>query len=209
MPAQPDLGVPAELLAARPDIRSAGLRLRAADNQLAAARADRLPALRISASARYEGGSLEVLFDNWALNLAGNLAAPLLDGGRRRAEADRNLAVTDERLVVYRRTVVDAVREVEDALVNEARQAEHLATLELQLGAAAAALKEAQLRYRNGLSDYLPVLTQILAVQRIERSLVNQKSQLVLYRISLCRALGGTWADPERVLSPRSEGDTP
>ena len=202
LPPQPPVGVPADLLANRPDIRSSGLRLQSADYQLAAARADRLPALRISAGARYEAGTLELLFDNWALNLAGNLTAPLIDGGRRRAEVDRSVAVTDERLVAYRRTVANAFREVEDALVNETKQAEHIAGLTAQLSAATSALDEAQSRYRNGLSDYLPVLTQILAVQRIERALIGQRVQLGLYRIALCRALGGTWADSTIVATP-------
>ena len=207
LPASPSIGIPADLLANRPDIRSAGLRLESADYQLAAARADRLPALRISAGARYEAGTLELLFDNWALNLAGNLTAPLIDGGRRRAEVDRSVAVTDERLVAYRRTVANAFREVEDAVMNETKQAEHIAGLTRQLESATAALDEAQIRYRNGLIDYLPVLTQILSVQRIDRALIAQRVQLGLYRIALCRALGGAWANPDQVLSPDSEGD--
>ncbi|MBW2556742.1 MAG: TolC family protein, partial [Deltaproteobacteria bacterium] len=57
------------------------------------------------------------------------------------------------------------------------------------------ALEEAGVRYRNGLNDYLPVLTQLLAVQRLERDLIRQRANLLNARISLYRALGGTWTE--------------
>ena len=51
------------------------------------------------------------------------------------------------------------------------------------------------IRYRNGLTDYLPVLTQLLAVQDIERNLIRQQKNLIDARIGLFRALGGSWPD--------------
>ena len=62
------------------------------------------------------------------------------------------------------------------------------------------ALEEAGNRYRNGLNDYLPVLTQLLSVQRLERELVQRKADLLATRIQLHRALGGTW--PEEMTPP-------
>jgi multidrug efflux system outer membrane protein len=54
-------------------------------------------------------------------------------------------------------------------------------------------LDEAIGRYRNGLSDYLPVITQLLSFQDLERNLIVQQEQLIRYRIGLYRALGGGW----------------
>ena len=189
----PAVGLPADLLAERPDIRAAGMRLQAADWQLAEARANRLPALRLSAGAQYGPDELDLLFDTWLLRLAANLTAPIFDGGRRTAEVQRNQAVVDENLWTYHQVVLTAVKEVEDALESEARQHEHLAGLHAVREAARRGLQEAISRYRAGLSDYLPVLTQLLAVQDLERDLIGQQEQLIRYRIGLCRALGGPW----------------
>jgi NodT family efflux transporter outer membrane factor (OMF) lipoprotein len=191
----PATGLPADLLSSRPDLRAAGMRLWAADWQVAAARADRLPAISLTAQARYGEADADVLFDNWLLSLAGNLTAPIFDGKRRAAEVDRSLAVVDEKVSAYRQTVLTAIKEVEDALVNETKQREHINGLEKVTATARKALKEAGNRYRKGLTDYLPVLTQLLTVQSLERNLIKQQANLLGARISLYRALGGTWTE--------------
>ena len=191
----PATGLPADLLSSRPDLRRAGMRLQAADWQVAAARANRLPAIRLTAGVQYGKGDMDVLFDNWLLSLAGNLTAPIFDGGRRAAEVDRRQAFADENLSEYRQAVLTAIKEVEDALVSEVKQREHIKALEMVLVTARRALEEAGIRYRNGLTDYLPVLTQLLAVQNLERNLIRQQAILLNARVSLYRSLGGTWTD--------------
>jgi len=126
----PATGLPADLLSSRPDLRRAGMRLQAADWQVSAARANRLPAIRLTAGAQYGKGDMDVLFNNWLLSLAGNLTAPIFDGGRRAAEVDRRKALVDENLAAYRQAVLTAIKEVEDALVVEAKQREHIRALE-------------------------------------------------------------------------------
>lgn len=190
----PALGLPADLLANRPDVRAAGVRLQATEWQVAAARANRLPAIRLAAGAQYGRNDLDLLFDTWLLSLAANLTAPIFDGGRRAAEVDRTQAEADENLWAYRRIVLTAIKEVEDALENETRQLEHIEGLIAVREAAQNGLQEAIGRYRNGLSDYLPVLTQLLVVQDLERDLISQRALLVLYRVGLYRALGGGWS---------------
>lgn len=208
----PPTGIPADLLAARPDIRAAGLRLAAADWRVAAARANRLPAIRLTGAASYGAGDLDLIFDNWFLQLAGDLTAPLLDGNRRKAEVDLQRALADEDLWAYRSTVYGAVKEVEDALVSEQKRREHIYILETRLNTANRALDQAVERYRRGLSDYLPVLTQILAFQGLERDIVLQRTRLLIDRISLYRALGGRWTNdlaepgPLAARSGRSDG---
>jgi outer membrane protein TolC len=172
------------------------MRLKAAEWQVAAARANRLPALRFSAGAQYGRSDLDLLFDTWLLSLAANLTAPIFDGGRRAAEVDLTRAQADENLWVYRRAVLTAVKEVEDALESETRQREHIQGLESVMLAARQGLEEAIQRYRRGLSDYLPVLTQLIAVQDLERDLIRQQETLVRFRLLLHRALGGGWIEP-------------
>jgi NodT family efflux transporter outer membrane factor (OMF) lipoprotein len=191
----PATGLPADLLSARPDLRATGMRLTAADWQVAAARANRLPAISLTAQAGYDSGDMDILFDNWLLSLAGNLTAPIFDGNRRAAEVDRRMAISDENLAAYRRTVLTAFKEVEDALVSESKQREHIEGLEKAADTANKALVEAGNRYRNGLTDYLPVLTQLLTFQGLERELIRQNTNLLISRVNLYRALGGTWTE--------------
>jgi len=189
----PSLGLPADLLSARPDIRAAGKRLEAADWQITSARANRLPSISLSAQAGYGQSELDLLFDNWLLNLSASLTAPLLDGGFRKAEVDRTRAVADEKLAVYRDAVLEAIKEVEDALVSEEKKREHIEGLRQVIDTAEVALEEAGARYRNGVSDYLPVLTQLLSVQTLEKNLILRQENRLATRVSLHRAMGGSW----------------
>jgi len=187
----PNIGLPIELLTSRPDVRASGMRLWAADWQLAAARADRLPSIRLTASSSYQAGEIESLLDNWLLNLTAGLTAPVFDGARRRSEVDRSEAVLDETLTAFRRTFITAIKEVEDALVTEETLRRHLVGLTAQLTAARSALKEARTRYRKGLNDYLPVLTQVVSVQNLEQDLIRRETDILITRVNLYRALGG------------------
>jgi multidrug efflux system outer membrane protein len=191
----PATGVPAQLLANRPDILAALNRLEAADQNLVVAQADRLPAIRLTGSAAYNNSEFDRIFDNWLLNLAASLTAPLFDGGRRKAEVDVSTAEVKERLAMYHQAVLTAVQEVEGALVREKKIREHIKWTRKQLQSAEAALSEARVRYVNGLNDYLPVLTQLLSVQNLEMDLIARNEDLLAARISLYRAIGGTWTD--------------
>jgi len=198
MPDAPSPGLPADLLARRPDVRAAWRRLESAGWEVAAARAERLPAIRITGSASYRADELNTVFDNWLVNLAAGLTAPVVDGRRRRAEVDRTAALRDERLAQYGQAVLTAVREVEDALVQEDRQQEHLAALEAQLRYAEKALDEAHRQYRKGRGDYLRVLLATASAQNLERLVLQARRERLSLRIALYRALGGSWMMEER-----------
>ena len=161
---------------------------------MAATRADRLPGLRLTGSGSYGGDELDQLFDNWIVNLAAALTAPIFDGGRRKVEVDINQAAVQQNLAEYRHLVLSAVLEVEDALIRETKTREHINALNNQLQAAQNALNEARSRYVNGLNDYLPVLTQLLSVHGLENDLVKRQTDLLIARVGLYRAIGGSWA---------------
>jgi outer membrane protein TolC len=189
----PANGIPADLLANRPDIRASSARLQSADWQVASAKANRLPTIRLTAGMAYSAGNIDFLLENWLLNLAANLTAPIFDGGSRAAEVERTRGVVDEMLANHQHTVLSAIKEVEDALVSENKQHKHLGALKKQLTAARNGFTEARSRYLSGLNDYLPVLTQLLTVQNLERELIKQETELIITRVNLYRALGGTW----------------
>lgn len=197
VPALPATGVPADLLRRRPDVRAAVTAVRAENERAAAALADRLPALRLTASTGYSAPDAGDLFDDWLWNIAGNLLAPVLDGGRRRAEVERSRAVAREHLARCGEVLLNAMREVEDALVNESKQSELIARQAEQHDAARQTLKQARFRYERGLSDYLPVLTALGREQSVARDLVTARRDYLSYRIQLYRALGGNWMQSE------------
>ena len=187
----PAIGIPADVLANRPDVRHAGLRLRAADWSVSSARADRLPAIRLTAAADYRNAKSSDLFDDWFANLVGGVTGPIFEGGRRKAEVERTRAVVDERLAEYRETVLNAIREVEDALISEEKLREHLVALTQNLELSRNSYREAVSRYRNGLIDYLPVLVELVRFQTLERDQIAAQLTLLQTRIDLHRALGG------------------
>ena len=187
----PSIGIPADLLANRPDVRAAGLRLESADWVVAAAKADRLPALSLTARATYLSNDFGSLFENWILNLMGSLTGPVFDGNRRKAEISRTQAHVQERIADYSQIVYLAIKEVEDQLVQAEKHRQHLTALQDQLTISQNALREASERYTRGLNDYLPVLTQLLTTQHLERDILDMRRQLISDRIGLLRSLGG------------------
>jgi len=195
----PALGLPADLLAARPDIRAAGLRLQATEWEVVAARADRLPALRLTASGSTFGDEAGSILDNWVYNLAANLAGPIFDSGRRRAEVERVRSVVDERLLNYREVVVNAVIEVEDALNLEQDAVATLKSIQKQRALAGQTLREARRRYLNGSGDFLNVLKEELNSLQLDHDIISQESKILTARINLYIALGGSKADMPKI----------
>ena len=196
LPALPDLpsvGIPADLLSRRPDVRAAGLRLSAARWQVSAARADRLPSITLTADAAFSSSALDLLFDNWISTLAAGITGPIFDGGGRAAEVDRTRAAAEESLADYAKTVAVAIQEVEDGLAVEKCQNEHILLLKEQLDSSRTALKDAMIQYLNGQDNYLDYLTALTSVQDLERQLVEERAELIKNRVVLYRAAGGDW----------------
>ncbi len=190
---RPDPGIPSELLERRPDVEAARVRVEAADHRVASALSDRFPRFTINASRGYGAESFADLFDRMIWSVTGGVVATLYDGQAKSAEVKRTRAVVEERLQAYGQTLLGAMQEVEDSLVQEQRQAEYVEKLGEQLELARFTLSEARMQYINGLSDYLTVLSAMNSLQQTQRELLSARYQLISYRIVLCRSLGGTW----------------
>jgi len=198
IPEQFPAGLPSQLLTRRPDVRAALLRLKASDARIAAAIADRFPSFNLLGNYGHQDTAFstgDIVGSFW--NIALDLAQPLLDGGRRRAEVERSRAVFRENLANYRQSVLTAFQEVEDALVANRTDERRIARLEERVAASEAALRLALDRYLQGLSDYLPVLTAQGAQFDAQSQLLAARRQLVADRITLARVLGGQWMDQE------------
>lgn len=217
LPAAPAAGLPSTLLQRRPDIRSAFLRLQAADQEVAAAVSDQYPRLNLSASLQTIAERPQDLFEDWLFAIAGQAIAPLVDGGAREAEVDRTQAVRAQLLAEYGQTVLDAFGEVEDALAREASQAERIASLDQQLRFAEQTVDQLRTQYLNGVTDYLAVLTAVREQQQLQRDRLAARLDLLAFRISLYRALAGSFetprereaaqANPDQNVEPEHGGD--
>ena len=189
----PELGLPIDLLTRRPDVKLAIKNLQSADWLVNAAKADRLPSIRLIANYDSSGESASSLFNNWVTTFAGNLLLPVFDGKQRRSEQERAEAFAYEKLGAYKETVIRAIEEVETALALENTQKKYINKLSIQFSAAEKAYDEAVNRYRNGAVEYTTVLFQLNALQQLERSIIGAQSNLLAYRIALYRSLGGNW----------------
>jgi NodT family efflux transporter outer membrane factor (OMF) lipoprotein len=189
----PATGIPADLLSKRPDIQAAGFRLMAGQWESRAEQAARLPSLNLTGTLGLQNSGLDTLFNSWILTLGANMAATVFDGGKKAAARDWAEAVVAEGLASYKRTVFTALVEVEDTLSEETHQRAWLAALHRELDAARLALGEATRRYQRGLITFLPLISEQLNVQNLEKSMIVQQAELIKARIALYRSLGGSF----------------
>lgn len=192
-PPAPDAGLPAELVARRPDLAAAEQRLEAAGLRVTEARAALYPRLSLSASGGTASSELEDLLDSdfsvWSL--AAGLLQPIFQGGRLRANVDLAEATAEEAFASYGQAVLGAFREVESALAAEDLLVSQRKALEEAVEQAEAAERLADHRYRTGLGDVLEILeSQRSAVDARSRLLEQRRLQLE-NRVDLYLALGG------------------
>lgn len=191
LPPLPKTGLPSELVNRRPDVRREYLALLAADRDFASAVSTQYPRLNLSASFATVTDSPENLFREWAGSIAGQLIAPLIDGGQRKAEVDRRKALVQEQFANYTQSILVAYQEVEDALAREQFQYQRITHLENQLEQARQASTQLREQYLIGDANYLDVLSAITGEQRLQRETLSARLELVLNRITLYLALAG------------------
>lgn len=196
--AQPPSGLPASLLQKRPDISAAFLQLQAADHELAAALADKLPTISLSASLGYSStklssGDLEGVF--WSL--AAGLVQSVFDGGRKQAAVDQQQALRNQQAAQMQKVLINAVQDVETALVAERNSALRYQQLEQQNRISQRALQLDRANYRSGLINSSTLLNSELQQLNIRSQQLSSQADWLSSRISLARALGGGWMTQE------------
>lgn len=197
LPPIPSTGIPSELLNRRPDVQQAWSQVLATDRSVAAAIANRFPQLSLRASFSDQTRDSDLLFDNWVRNLSVNLIAPLFDGGARSAEVERQRALLDQAVAQYQEAAINALADVDNALIQETRQREAVESFQRQLDLAEQSLKRLFAGYRNGSVDYLAILDAQQSTSQLRRNLVNAQQQLVSFRIALYRAISGSIPQPK------------
>ena len=188
-------GLPAQLLIRRPDLASAEAQLRAANANVAAARAALLPGIGLTGSA---GLASDVLLNflsgpTATLAIGASLLQPIFDGGQLRAQVDVASSRQRELVANYRKAVFAALADVESTLAAGGRTLEQELLQEKVVGQARQALRLAEIRYREGADDLLTALD----AQRVLFQAEDQLAQIRLTRlqgaVGLFKALGGGW----------------
>ena len=196
LPPSIPVGLPASLLAHRPDLVSSVANLRAANAQVGVAEGAFYPSLQLTGNFGYaseklrdlaQGGSRQFSFGPLALSL------PIFDGGRNQANLDLSKARYAEAVANHETKLLTALREVEDALSDvEQRQLQGDAQA-LSQAAAARAYLVARTRYERGISTYLDVTDAQRSSLAADRAAAQIKTQRLLATVAVARSLGAGW----------------
>lgn len=190
------LGVPANLLSYRPDLRSSELDVRRSLASIHVARASMYPNLNITA----QGGLNAFKAHNW-FNLPGSLFAaatgtivqPILNGRQLKTRFEQSKIVKDQMELNFKQTMLKAVGEVSDALIQIDKLDEQLATSNAQVERSVKLVQNALLLYKFNEATYLEVIVAQTNRLQAELDQATVKSQKINAITSLYRALGGGW----------------
>jgi len=201
LPPQPPAGLPADLVAARPDIRQAEQELVAANAGIGIAKAGYFPRLSLTASLGSESKTLSDLFSagsgTWALGLGALM--PILDFGRTSARVDQAKAVNQQSLIAWQNALAVAYKEVRDALVSLREDATADTAQQSRVDNAARVLAIVEKRYAAGHASYLEVLDAQRSHNDAAIAAISARQARLLASVDLFKALGGGWqADTTR-----------
>jgi NodT family efflux transporter outer membrane factor (OMF) lipoprotein len=207
IPATPDavaVGVPAELLRRRPDIRRAERRLAAATARVGQAEAALYPRFSLTGFFNLQSASIDDLFmwKSRAFSIGPTIQWPIFDAGTLRAAVQVRSASQEEALAGYESTVRQAVTEVRDGLVSFTTERRRRGALAEAVAADRTALDLAQQLYRQGLTDFLTVLDAERELFAAQDALARSDTEQATALIGLYKALGGGWETGTNAPSP-------
>jgi NodT family efflux transporter outer membrane factor (OMF) lipoprotein len=199
LPTVPDaiaVGIPAQTLSQRPDVRAAERKLAAETARIGVATAAQYPQFSLTGTLGLQAMKLDALHapDAVARSLVGGLTAPIFDAGRIRQQIEIQNAVQEQALISYEASVQTALREVEDAMVALVNQRERQQALAQAADAAHNAALLARQQYSSGLIDFQTVLSTERTQLSLDDSLASARADSVSAVIQLYKALGGGWS---------------
>jgi NodT family efflux transporter outer membrane factor (OMF) lipoprotein len=193
-PALADL--PSELLRRRPDIRRAERQLAAVNAQIGVATAEFYPKFNLAAFIGLQNLKITdftPIGKSWSM--ASTLTMPLFNWGKLQANIKGKKALYEQSFLAYRKTILDAFKEVEDALASYANEQERREALAKAVEADHLAVDLANERYRKGLTSFWDVLLAEKDLYRAQSSFFESDAKTSLQLVALYKALGGGWQD--------------
>jgi NodT family efflux transporter outer membrane factor (OMF) lipoprotein len=192
-PANIAIGIPADTLRRRPDVRSAERQLAAATARIGVAQASLFPALSISGNLNSEAATIGKLGSLVTGGLFAQLGQLIFDAGKRKSEVRSSRAAADLAFATYKQTVLSGLEDVENSVQSlEAAKARE-AQLAISLEASNNAAIYARSQYRSGLIDFLTLLQSEQALLSARDQLASAEADQSLALVHLYLALGGGW----------------
>lgn len=194
-PIEIPLGLPSELMKRRPDIRRAEEKLHSATARVGVATADLFPKFSLTGLLGVQGGNIASLtkWRNRSWSFGPGINFPFFDAGRIRANITVHNALQEQALLEYQKSILTALSEVANALVDYTREQEHQGALMNVVLANEKALSLAKTLYTEGATDFLNVLTAERALYASQDALVKSNRSRNLNLVALYKALGGGW----------------
>lgn len=195
-PLEVAVGVPADLLRRRPDVRSSERELAAQTARIGVATADLYPKITLNGSIGLEALSLDDLFTagNRTWSYGPRITWPIFNAGTIRANIEVQTALQEQALISYESTVLGALEEVENALVAYAEEQLRRQALIQAVDAARQAFELAQHKYQAGLTDFSTVLDSQRSLLSYQDQLAQSEGSVTSNLVRLYKALGGGWA---------------
>jgi outer membrane protein, multidrug efflux system len=189
------IGVPADILRQRPDVRRAERQLAAQTARIGVAEAELYPKLKLSGSIGLEATALSNLSTSglWSATGGPSITWAIFKGGSIRQNIRAQTALQEQYIVAYESAVLSALKEVENALVAYAEELKHRQTLTAAVSAADDAAKLSQIKYEAGLTDFMNVLDAQRSLLSYRDELVQSEGAVVSDLVRLYKALGGGW----------------
>jgi NodT family efflux transporter outer membrane factor (OMF) lipoprotein len=189
------VGVPADLLRRRADVRRAERELAAATARIGVAAGDLYPRLTLLGNLGVEADGAADLVDSnsGVYGFGPSLRWNLFDAGRLRSRVEAQEARTEQALVQWERAVLGALEETENAMTAFVREQVRRDSLVAAVDAARASVRLAQSEYTEGISDFQVVLTSERALAELEDELARSEATVTTNLVALYKALGGGW----------------
>lgn len=195
VPGEVPVGVPADLLRRRPDIRRAERQLAAANARVGVATADYFPRFSVTGSFGLDSTNVKHLID-WNSRyfaLSPGATWPIFDAGRIQANVQVQKELTRQAAYDYQSAVLNALREVEDSLAAYRNEQTRRLALNDEVGSSRQALDLARQQYQKGVIDFFQVLDAQRSVLQAQDLLAQSDGAVSLDLVSLYKALGGGW----------------
>jgi multidrug efflux system outer membrane protein len=199
IPQQVAVGVPADLLRRRPDVRQAERQLAAQTARIGVATSELYPKFTLSGSIGLEALSLRDLsYGSRTFSAGPGFSWRIFDAGAIRQNIEVQSALQEQYLIAYESAVLNALKEVENALVAYAEEQNRRQSLIETTRAAQEAADLAQQKYQAGLSDFTSVLDSQRSLLSFQDELAQSDGKVISNLVRLYKALGGGWTSLAR-----------
>lgn len=197
LPAAPKVpgGLPSTLLQRRPDIRASEQKMREANAQIGVAKASFFPAFSIGGTGGLESIGAAHFYDarSKILTIGPSMTLPIFQGGKLRANLKASKARYEETLAAYRQSILTALKEVEDSMLDARAYAKQKSALDAAIASAHDTQRLADLRYQKGLASYFEVVDANRTVLNAKLLAAQVEGQRLMASVAMLKALGGGW----------------